>query len=61
MSRPIIEKFAGFVFGTVLVVGLVSILTFVALLLSQEWTAAVLSLIAAAISFSALLMILFKD
>lgn len=60
MTKSIIEKLAGFVIGMVIIIGSVSVVITVALLLSQEWIAAGLSLIAAAISFSTILTILFK-
>jgi hypothetical protein len=61
MSKSNIEKLAGFVIGMVIIIGSVSVVITAALLLSEEWIAAGLSLIAAAISFSALLMMLFKN
>jgi hypothetical protein len=55
-----VERLAGFVFAAVLAIGVGSFIAGSLLMISGQWVGAGLSLIAAAISFSALLLVLFK-
>ena len=55
-----IERLAGVIFGVVLFIGTVNIIGAIVLVFAQEWLGAGLGMIAAALSFTAVLKVLFK-